>query len=323
MQIKTQQDEIPASLAGVVGSEVPVPRRPEICARRGLIGLVIAAGIFNVMAMPVNRLSRESGDWVIRLVAPLIFGVLLGQVGAMACWLVWAEGSFPRRLAAHWSIALALVLSLLGGAICAMDHFNGDYMGLFTETLVPACMLPAVSLAVQLPLWPFRTHLSWRVAPMNDAATTNRSALSILDILIGTAIVAVSLGLIRYLSGIDRSLSGIGQSQYQNLIMMQTLASGLMLTVVSFVLLVPALILLLRSHSFGAGAGIYFGAVPLSITGLLVVPSALFGRLPPAEMLLTTCWGSIVFATAMASPLFVWRACGYRLVWARDQKRAE
>jgi len=186
---------------------------------------------------------------------------------------------------------------------------------MFKGAAAVACVLPAVSLSVQIPLWPFRTHLGWRVNAREEAAAKSNQALSILDILVGTAIVAVSLGLIRFVPGTE-------QNEFQNYMMVQVMVSGLGLTLISFVMLIPAMMLLLRTWHLGAGAGMYFGGVVLSVGGLIAVPSIIYGRWPmPAEAIFAMVWGSVVFAATVAAPLFVWRVCGYRLWWRKDGKR--
>jgi hypothetical protein len=327
MQIDLPQDEVRSQPIGAAQPFAPARPKPDTLLRQGMLGLVVIAAIFNALTPIAIQLIEANGPWeqaLMLLFMPVVVGVFCGEIGAMACWLVWGEGPFLRRLLIHWSLALGMGLCLVGGVLLVSGDI-GYQLRLrvtFEGAARIACVIPAVSLAVQLPLWPFRTHLSWRVAVADDRGTTNRGGLSIRDILVGTAIVAVSLGLIRFLSGINPSLSGLDQRSVQNLIMMQTLASGLMLTVASFVLLIPALILLLRSRSFCVGVATYFGAIILSIVGLVVFPSVIFGRLPQAQSLFAMFWGSIVFAATVASPLFVWRACGYRLVWARDRKQA-
>src|SRR3954453_1616521 len=94
---------------------------PEGWARRGMIGLVIVAGVFNVMAVPLMRLagSHPFGGRVAMFFGPMLGGVLAGEIGAMACWLVWGEGRFWRRLAVHWGLSLVIVMCLTCGWLLA------------------------------------------------------------------------------------------------------------------------------------------------------------------------------------------------------------
>src|SRR5262245_41135031 len=111
MRVELPRDEAafqPVSAARPDG----VPRQlPEVWVHRLLIGLAVAAFVFNVAGPPLMRLARlKQGmydDWII-LIAPPIVGVVLGEIGAMACWLVWGPGSFLKRLAVHWAIGVAL-----------------------------------------------------------------------------------------------------------------------------------------------------------------------------------------------------------------------
>jgi hypothetical protein len=135
---------------------------------------------------------------VMMLLVPLVIGGLLGQIGAIAWWLVWGDGSFLWRLAIHWGISLALIVcALIGFALESADAPNNDPF-IADEVLRVFCLLPSISLAIQAVHWPPRTHFRWRVESQTNAERGLQSTpLAILDIFAGTTVVALSLALIR------------------------------------------------------------------------------------------------------------------------------
>jgi hypothetical protein len=282
---------------------------PVDSRRRGMIALAIAAGIFNGLSFPLMRALADarSDRTGMLFVAPIVIGILLGEMGAMASWLVWGEGSFLRRLAAHWSVGLALVLALLGGAAAAMANDWNSFFVIY-EALSLVCILPIISLAAQLPLWPLRTHFGWRVAATEQGSAADKSQpLSILDILSGTSVVAFSLGLVRAMPA--------AANVWQELAMAVLFVIG-----TSLILLLPGVLCILRMKQAGQGLVVYFGLTLVAAIGVISVLAALTSRLPSGEEVFAQLWGCCAFAATLAMPLFVLRACGYRLTWPRDRR---
>jgi hypothetical protein len=243
------------------------------------------------------------------LVAPIVMGILPGEVGALAGWLVWGQGPFLRRLAVHWSIGLALLGCLLIGILAATADMPVNN-GVVQEALVPLCLLPIMSLAVQLPMWPLRTHFGWRVEQISpDADAAKPIPLSILDILCGTAVVALSLGLVR-----ATHLQGFFPFWIQ-------VAVGLLIIFgASLIFLLPAMIFILRWKEAGTGVGLFAAYIFLGVLGVIAVPSAVAQSPPPGEAFIAMLTGFFAFAATLAAPLFVLRASGYRLTWPRDRQ---
>jgi hypothetical protein len=278
-----------------------------------MLGLAVAAFVFNVAGPPLMRLAREDQgayDDLMLLLAPPIIGVVLGEIGAMACWLVWWEGPFLKRLAMHWLIAAALAISLaVGMVIFLVELFNDSGWKLIVSEMfgVPACVLPVVSLGVQLPLWPHRIYFGWRVVLKQSAeVATGSPPLSILDTLAGTGVVAVSLALIRAMP-----------MPHSEIVWIQMAGSALFSSIASFLLLVPAMFFVLRMSVPIFGIGLCFGYM-LTLTVLVML--SMLGRAPAPEAVFAILWGSFAFMATLAAPLFVWRACGYRLVSAKDRR---
>ena len=129
-------------------------------------------------------------------------GVMLAQAGAISAFQVWTRGRFWVRLTLHWAVGAMGVAALSLGAI-----ISGDFE---PELICFLFSLPALALAVQLPLWITRVYLGWHflaaaTAPVSSAhySASEREPLSIRDFFIGTLLVAVSLGFLRVAASIE------------------------------------------------------------------------------------------------------------------------
>jgi hypothetical protein len=277
-------------------------------ANRGLIIAAILTSAFNVVAFRIVLvcLGLRWSDMVTGIVFTIlegaILGVSLGQLCAAAIWLVWGEGPFLSRLAIHWLVGLAMF---------------GPMAFVKADTLTPArivmqvCSLPAMSLAVQLPLWPLVTYCGWRIEQQASCgAMTQPQTLSLRDLFAGTGVVAVTLSLLR--AAANRSLS-----PWEELVPLMIGVS-----VASLLILLPALFFLLRWQCAAAGiavlSGYLFFLFFVCVLTPFVIEWATVGRLDPIEVLLRgTAYFS--FAATATSPLWIWRWCGYRLTWPRDR----
>jgi hypothetical protein len=278
--------------------------------RGGLVALVTVAGLFNVLVIPL--LEASSGPLTAFVFAPVFYGVMLGQVGALALWLVWGEGPFLRRLALHWCVGLLLASCLMVGSAVQSGAMQPLAM-LWNQTISFLCVLPAVSLAAQLPLWPLRTHFGWSVERLRlDMAAGQPAPLSILDIFSGTAVVAISLGLLR------AAVSPIGGS---NLLLQIGVPLGIVVAAGAICLL-PVTVFVLRPRESRFGAGMLAGYIFLTVFGTLAVTVVLTRSLVPTAAFFSVLTMCFALAATLASPLLVLRACGYRLVWPRDRRRA-
>lgn len=121
-----------------------------------------------------------------------IVGCVLAQGNLLAAWLVWSDGPFLRRLAAHWKIAVGLYLIWLVGLAVAGDHETPQIAA------TVALGVPLVSLAAQFPLWLARQWFGWRlVREQAEAAHRTEPPLAIRDLMLATLLVAASLALAR------------------------------------------------------------------------------------------------------------------------------
>jgi len=278
-------------------------------ARGGLVALAVAAGVFNVLAVPILRgVTGDRGAAL--LFGPIVVGVLAGEFGAMALWFVWGEGPFLRRLAMHWGVGLLLLCGFMVGLAAVMFEEGPMWEFWWRETATVLCAVPALSLGAQLPLWPLRTHLGWSVERVGaDLMARPPVALSISDILCGTAVVAVSLGLIR----------AAPEAKMEYFVSIGVALAFIF--VASVICLVPATLFVLRSKEWPLGVGLLAGYSVLPTFCLVIFGSVMRGRGMQGEAILAMILGSFVFAATVAAPLWVMRAGGYRLVWPRDRRR--
>jgi hypothetical protein len=315
MPRELSKNEVPSQPVGLAMPNVPAWQTPGTCARRWMLGLVIAAAVFNFLALAIievveRQFAPRSGPGsadVILFLMPAITGVLCGELGAMAYWLVWGEGPFLKRLAAHWAVGLALVSALVCGfGMWKIDVYDGNWGLMASDMIGEACILPVVSLAIQLPLWLFRIYFGWRIEPERDQELAGSSRqLTIHDMLSGTAVVAVTLGMIR-----------AARAEHSELDMAGPVFIAVL---VSSILLLPATYLILREKRPMVGVAFYFGYMLIIAISVLSVTD--IGRSAP-ENVFVILWGGLAFSAALAAPFFVWRACGYRLVLGKNQKRA-
>src|SRR5689334_4629634 len=162
MSRELPKDEVPSQPVDLAMPKVRSGQGPGTSVRRWMLGLVIAAAVFNFLAPAIievveRQFAPSSGPGsaeVMLFLMPAMIGVLCGELGALAYWLVWGEGPFLKRLAAHWAAALALGSTLLCGFGRWKGDVWGDWASMAVDMIAEACILPAVSLAVQLPLWP-------------------------------------------------------------------------------------------------------------------------------------------------------------------------
>jgi hypothetical protein len=234
-----------------------------------------------------------------------MLGVLPGQIGALASWLVWGQGRFLRRLAIHWASALALWLSAIMGCFVGASPPREAANGI----IATICLLPLVSLIVQAPLWPLRIYLGWKVERPDQLRSGREHALSIGDILAGTAVTALSLGLLRAWPHVDFGV---------NIPWTAFAIVGICILGASLFGLLPVLVVVLRCRKASTALA---GYAALALFSLVVMIFAVGSRGVRVEEVLVVVVVMVVpvcsFAVTLAAPWLVYRAAGYRLVWSR------
>ena len=277
-----------------------------------IVGVMVgAAVVFNFVILPMVRVAGESrAEPAIIFFVSLAIGVYAAELAILTLGLVWGPGSFLRRLLVHWAIVFGLYVAwALGFAAGFGSQTRATELPQIWGTML--CVLPLVSLAAQLPLWPLRIYFGWRIERQPVAPGPNaHSPLLIRDLMAGTVITSVSLASLRLMPAEargDGNMLWIGGAI--------AFASVLGISVFS---LLPASLFLLRLHSAAAAAGAWFGYTAVALVATLVVVSSLMGSGPPGEALAAFLVVFYSFAGALSLPLFIARARGYRLRFPRD-----
>jgi hypothetical protein len=301
---------------GLLASEVrdnasatgPAPQ-PADQPLAGLGGFVAAACVGNALALPILR--GTDGAWP--LVA-MVVGYFCAQFGLAAMYLVWGLEPFPRRLIKHWIVALGLFGSWAIGFAMAFGDRSGEGIPEVWGSVL--CTLPLVSLAAQLPLWPLRIYLGWRIEQPGGAAHGEANALSIRDMILGTVVTAVTLAALRLVPG----LAGFAAPRESEMWIMWAIW-GLSIAGASTVALVPATLVSFRMQDGGAAAGVLGGiAVVAWVITLSILGAMGPGGSMPGEFVagIALVYGS--FTATLALPLFLVRSRGYRLTFAGERK---
>jgi hypothetical protein len=292
----------------------PMDASSEGSAFGGLGPLIACAAIFNLLALPLTRGLFELGPRLIMILAPIIPGILAGQIGVLALWLVWGRGSFVRRLAMHWLIMLGLFLTFAIGLVIATAEPDGDPGDMIIEVLqMVVCSLPLACLAAQLPLWPLRTHFGWRVDRTNtDQPDQPPQPLAIRDLLLATVITSVSLACIR--------LTPLENRELDATFWLGWCVGGLSIAGLSTISLLPVLVITLRCQDASSAVAWLCGYVALAVVVVLAALAASFGRLLPAEALWFLGILTASYTAVLGIPLLIVRARGYRLTFPRDRK---
>ena len=281
--------------------------------------LLAAMCLFNFFVFPFLRATGGGGRGVFFLGA-LAVGLFPAQLGALTLWLVWGPGPLAARLARHWLAVLALYAAwALGAGITLSDGPPNAVPSVWGAVL---CSLPLVSLASQLPLWPLRTHLGWRVERVvrspgePQAESSTKEPLLIRDILIGTAATAVALTGIRVVAAIVDAQQPGGQ-----------VPPGwwfgwgvgvLIFAAISLLGFLPATWLLLRGSEPAPRLALWLGYVAVAAMIIVAVIASISGGRADAEPFVGLLCLAASFAGALAVPLLLARSHGWRLVLPGD-----
>jgi hypothetical protein len=253
--------------------------------------------------------------------------------------LTWSTGAFWRRLLTHWLIVLAAFGAFLCGIplywLGSIGHglLNGKYDSLFSDLsgspkldyqywrefqfmLAYLSSLPMVLLGAQLPFWVLRCFTGYRLerlGPAGESGTEPKrplpaDALSIKDIMLATALIAVSLALLQFS---DRVFHVPGTAPRQLLFAMLIVTAVTVL--VSFLAGLPLALLFLGRLSLADAWGISLAYAGLG--SLLVFAADLYfapGANQP-EQFGYICLLVYVGVVAYAAGLTMLRQSGWRL----------
>ncbi|MDX1948795.1 MAG: hypothetical protein SFU86_25630 [Pirellulaceae bacterium] len=240
----------------------------------------------------------------------IAFGVIPAEIALLAIWQVFGSQSFPRRCLLQLGALLLLGASWYAGywLTYGTDGFPVDSME-FIRLLSGAAM--PVSLATQVPLWPLRTHLGWRIEGKCSVASSEGRSLSIGDILGGTVITAIAISTIRFSatdsSPVDWPRWGMGLASVAGISLLST----------------PVGLILLLRPRLDSMAGALLSFVYAGVAGcatILVMVVQNEGRPVGSEAVIVTMLVIFSYTAILVATLLLFRAYGYRLRWAARER---
>jgi hypothetical protein len=302
----------------------PTSREQSLSGRAAAISLaviLVGFGLANLSWTFVIE-SIPQPNVLSLFVVAVMGGFVTAQVGLLTLWLVWAPVPFWLRQLLHWNVAGGLFLAGVVGAAVAAPY-SADQGRWFTDVLIATCILPAISLACQLPHWPLRIYAGWRVArPARVAADESpprRQPLGIGHMLAGTLVAAVSIAGLRTAMTLDQQRTGQSIESTFWIVWCWMVA---ILSLASALTLVPALVLMLRPKSAWQASLLWLAYVLVPCSGLSLVGFLLSNSNDPFNIAgpLTGAFATacVSFATALGFPLLLVRLAGWRLVFAGD-----
>ena len=299
------------SLFGPPIVSAPPEFHPEAAAWAAAITVALLCLLLNFASIPVlDRMFRSSppGNAAAIFIA-ICLGVIAGEIAALSSVLVWTNGNFLLRLLGVWlSTVVAFCAWCLGPLTFQSPGgpFESDDFPM--EFVIVGAALPLISLALQLPQWWMRIYLHWRIVRADRASEAPaRESLSIRDILIGTAVVAVTLTVTRFSS---RDMDPLFWTQYW----LTWLIAVVALAAVGQLILMPFVFMILRCQSSLPPLAAMFAA-PL-LMPLFVGATVAWNRGPgpPAETYFTGYLMALTCLATASAPLWIARLAGYRLV---------
>jgi hypothetical protein len=234
-------------------------------------------------------------------------GPLFAQFGVLPAWLALGDRPYWFRLARHWLAAIAAMAAAALGNILA-NWSSGRVLRIEDGPAMMSLLLvlPALSLAVESPLWILRWVFGWRITRQIDCPPQRK--LAIRDIMLATALVAAALALARLSpqfqpGGPDRAFWGM-------------MAVAAAVAVGSSTVLLPPFVwfaLGVRSLPMAVlGAAIHAGTLAAIFLAVIAYNRWTFS---------TTLWGTIgasvtaiTFAWGVTVPFWLARFQGYRLI---------
>jgi hypothetical protein len=257
--------------------------------------------------------------------------LVIVQIIVLSLLLTWSEGRLWVRLLVYWSCVVGLSSCVVGGLWFSTplerwlegrrspaDPYMHDTTISITDEWWGIAAIPLLLLAFQFPFWMIRGLLGWRlqrtpVATENTPGTTQRESLSIGDLLTGTAIVAVCLGLLRLGSSHERSGDGTSGREF----LVELAISAVVIALALCATAVPLAALFLRDFRRATAWG---AALLMAVFGTLVVYAAGWQSTTPAlrwQALFNCGFGALTLILAYGGGLTLLRRSGWRLVWRK------
>jgi hypothetical protein len=237
----------------------------------------------------------------------MTMGVVLSQFAVFPTWLSWDTSPLWQRLAIVAVLAMVFCVAWLV-SFPAGDAIDGRKLGslLNREVLALLCLLPAIILAIDLPLQILRVLFGWRIVQTWQNPPAERP-LAISDLLAAMAAVAVALTCARLAKGL---IPGGNEAQFWF-----ALAIGAACGAGGGIVIVPTLAWLtfrVRSVALGiAGVGIFSAVAFIVLWTVFFVVSR--GRRMDWWESLGISISVLTFIGVTGGVFWFARAAGYRL----------
>jgi hypothetical protein len=277
-----------------------VPWLADAVAAGSLFGFCL---LFNgVVPFVLNKI--ENNGHFAEVLGGLAVGIFAVQFGALSCWLVFGEARFWLRLPIAWLLGYSLGFTFL-----VSISWEQHYISLKDELRTFLCATPLVALAAQLPLWGAKTYFRWRIARPAESLAPVRP-LSIGDILVGTAVTALTVAAVRFIPHIDPQDS----SFWAGWAIAVPAVAG-----ISFITILPALFFVLRIEDKWLGNMVYvcFAVLAIGVT-LGIIGYVNRKSPPPTEAWIAMCTLFPSMAASLFGLLHLFRWLGHRLVFPGD-----
>ena len=289
--------------------EQPWTDSPQLPSAPPLTTILTAALLLcmpaNAIIVPLSEAVRPPSGWTHAVLA--IAGLMVAQAGLLSILAVWGSGPWWMRLALHWGVAAALILSWCLGWCWAYGY---RLNALSDSTLQDARMLLGglllCSLLVQAVPWLLRVYWGWTIQPRGASAQAVAARLSIRDLLLATVMAALAVGAAR---------ASQPESAPRGEYWLAWLLTGIGVGVFVLLTLVPTVYCTLRMRSplWAGGCLVFISAIiaiPLMAT---LIASRPYGGPDLWWIVLAMLALVLGYMGGLAGPLLIARSSGYRL----------
>lgn len=241
------------------------------------------------------------------------FGAIVAQGGLHSIWCVFAPVANSTRLRVAIVAALFWCGAWAVGFLAAISDHPHEIDDFWKTTAAILLCLPLIVIAIQAPLWLARFWFRWRIRHAGDGPVeVGATPLRIRHVMLGTAAVALALGMARLAEAItDDSDLLIG------------VVVGALCTLLSSLLIIlPVLVATLRVRRLWLSLSAIALLGCVFYAGMMSVGTMMFGRPSPEDAFgMAVTIGSLYIC--LAGVLLVLRRLGYRLEWGRSVSSVE
>jgi len=235
-------------------------------------------------------------------------GIVGAEASLLAMAAVFGPGSPWLRRPMVLGLGLIFVLAwLVGYIVMERLYLNNSYYPGLPDFLSALLMLPILYCGCEVPLWVFRTLFRWRMVRDQNVRPLKNSQLSIADILVATAFVALALAAVRQ----NDIVMHEGWRRIGNI---AALMAGGSLAVLPFTM--GAVF-----RRWPAWVGMLAAATWTSLLFLLLFTGLclLAGFSPTISSWCQFAAFTVGFTSVLLTPLLLTRTSGYRLLWGREE----